>query len=327
MLSRWCRGAAGGFALSLGILTGCGSSPDSASKTCMPGAVASCACSDGMVRMTTCAADGSGYAACLCNGVTGSAGVSAPLQAGTGSVVVPPPLSGTGASITPAAGSGGLPNMSVGGQSGFAAPPAAGSAGPIAQAGRGAAGRGAAGNTGSAGSAGSSAAGTTGAGGSGNPDFTEEQLAMLRQTCVDEINMYRATLPSLKVLKRASVAQEMCSDKGAQMDGDSGQAHGSARAGLCTATGLGSEDTCPGWGVGGFSGNASVADALKGCLKAMWAEGEPPVSRAMCVQDYAGCFEKYGHYLNMSDPGVGSVACSFYHMKNGQWWMNQDFAR
>jgi hypothetical protein len=293
----------------------------------MPGAVATCACSDGLLRMTTCAADGSGYAACLCNGVTGSAGVSAPLQAGTGSAVVPP-LSGTGAPVIPAAGSGGLPGMSVGGHSGFAAPPAAGSAGPIAQAGRGAAGRGAAGNTGSAaGSSGSGSAGTTGAGGSGNPDFTDEQLAMLRQTCVDEINMYRAMLPSLKPLKRATTAQEMCSDKGAQMDGDSGQAHGSARAGLCTSTGLGSEDTCPGWGTGGFSGNATVADALKSCLKSMWGEGEPPVSRAMCVQDYAGCFEKYGHYLNMSDPGVGSVACSFYHMKNGQWWMNQDFAR
>ena len=128
---------------------------------------------------------------------------------------------------------------------------------------------------------------------------------MLRQTCVDEINMYRAMLPSLKVLKRATAAQEMCSDKGAQMDGDSGDAHGSARAGLCTSTGLGSEDTCPGWGTGGFSGNATVADALKSCLKSMWGEGEPPVSRAMCVQDYAGCFEKYGHYLQHERPRRG----------------------
>jgi hypothetical protein len=164
----------------------------------------------------------------------------------------------------------------------------------------------------------------SGAAGSGS-GISPDDIAMLRQVCVDEINMYRAMLPSLKPLKRATAAQETCSDSGAQMDGDSGEAHGSARAGLCTKVGLGSEDTCPGWGVGGFSGNATITDALKQCLKQMWAEGEPPVSRAMCVQDLSGCFEKYGHYLNMSDSGVSSVACSFYKMKNGEYWMNQDF--
>jgi hypothetical protein len=29
----------------------------------------------------------------------------------------------------------------------------------------------------------------------------------------------------------------------------------------------------------------------------------------------------------MSDPSSGVVACGFYEMPNGKWWMNQDFGR
>jgi hypothetical protein len=154
----------------------------------------------------------------------------------------------------------------------------------------------------------------------------DDDLDALRQLCVDYINMYRATLTGLQPMVRANPEQEECSDRGAQMDGDSGQAHGSARAGLCRSVGLGAEDTCPGWGVGGFSGNATLADALTSCLDAMWAEGEPPVSRQECIADYSGCFLQHGHYLNMSDPNNRVVACSFYKMMDGKYWMNQDFA-
>jgi hypothetical protein len=222
-----------------------------------------------------------------------------------------------------ATGAGGAPpiaGMGGGGTTGTAGR-AAGMAGMFGSAG-------AAGKAGSAASTGgtSASAGTTGAGGSSNGVPTDE-LEMLRQVCVDEINMYRAML-SLKPLMRASAAQEACSDKGAQMDGDSGMAHMSARAGLCRSVGLGAEDTCPGWPVGGgFGSNATIADALKGCLKSMWAEGMPPVSRDACIMDSSGCFQMYGHYLNMSDPNAGAVACSFYKMKDGtKYWMNQDFA-
>jgi hypothetical protein len=167
----------------------------------------------------------------------------------------------------------------------------------------------------------------SGASGENLAGVSAAELDMLRQTCVDEINMYRATLTTMKLnaLKRATPDQEACSDKGAQMDGDSGMAHGSARAGLCRSVGLGAEDTCPGWGVGGRTGNATLADALKGCLKSMWAEGEPPVSRAECTQDINGCFQQHGHYLNMSGTAA-AVACSFYKMNTGQYWMNQDFS-
>jgi hypothetical protein len=264
-------------------------------------------------------------AACVASGAAGHAttGVSGRGAAGSGPLVALP-TAGTAANVTtPPINTGTFPTTPPGAgttpTSGGTTPPPAGAAG-----------RGGTLPTGMmpAAAGGSASAGSAGAG-AGNTGVPADELEMLRQTCVDEINMYRATLTAnmLKPLKRASAAQEMCSDMGAQMDGDSMQAHGSAKAGLCQKVGLYSEDTCPGWGVGGFSGNATIADALKGCLKSMWEEGEPPVSRAECQQDYQNCFLKYGHYLNMSDPNVGSVACSFYKMKSGQYWMNQDFAR
>jgi len=108
---------------------------------------------------------------------------------------------------------------------------------------------------------------------------------------------------------------------GAKSDGDSGQAHGSA--GSCP--GLGGQDTCPGWGVGGFSGNATVTDALKSCLNSMWMEGPPPVPEAQCIQDYQNCFLVHGHWMNMSNDRYTVVSCGFYQMADGKWWMNQDF--
>jgi hypothetical protein len=141
--------------------------------------------------------------------------------------------------------------------------------------------------------------------------------------------MYRAKLTDkmLMPLKRATPEQEECSQRAAKMDGDNMAAHGAFQAGVCNSTGLGAENTCPGYPVGGFGGGATIADALKGCLAQMWAEGEPPVSRQECQKDYQGCFLKHGHYLNMSDPSLGAVSCAFYKMKDGRsYWMNQDFA-
>lgn len=178
--------------------------------------------------------------------------------------------------------------------------------------------------------AGAPAAGAAGAAAPAGPGsnlagISDDELNTLRQACVDEINMYRATLTmnNLKPMKRANQMQETCSDNGAQMDGDSNQAHGAAKAGLCRSVGLGAENTCPGWPVGGRNG--TLTDAMKNCLKSMWGEGEPPVSRADCQKDYEGCFLKYGHYLNMSDPNNLVASCGFYKMKTGAYWMNQDF--
>ena len=136
---------------------------------------------------------------------------------------------------------------------------------------------------------------------------------MLRDICVAEINKLRSNFTGFLT----------------SADGDSMQAHGAARSGLCSSTGLSAENTCPGWpvGGGGFGQFATIADALKNCLKSMWDEAEPAEGRQACIMDQTGCFQKHGHYLNMSDPNNSSVACSFYKMSDGRsYWMNQDFA-
>jgi hypothetical protein len=174
-------------------------------------------------------------------------------------------------------------------------------------------------------SAGTGGAPMAGSGGSDGGEATgTEEVERLRQVCVDTINMYRATVqvtPALEPLARGTHDDETCSDMGAKIDGDSGQAHKSA--GMCM--GYGGQDACPGWPVGA-RGYATLEQALLDCLKKMWDEGEPPVPRAECQKDYEGCFLKYGHYLNMSDPNYSGVVCGFYLMKDGMsWWMNQDF--
>lgn len=154
---------------------------------------------------------------------------------------------------------------------------------------------------------------------SGDAGAAIPDLEALRQQCVDRVNMYRATL-NLPALARAT-DQEACSDEGAKLDGDTKKAHGSA--GKCK--GLGGQNTCPGWGVGPRTGNATLADALNKCLEMMWNEGEPPVSRQECQADYQNCFLKHGHYLNMTDTRYKRVACGFYQMSDGKYWMNQNF--
>jgi hypothetical protein len=148
-------------------------------------------------------------------------------------------------------------------------------------------------------------------------------LNALRQACVDSINGFRGTL-SLPPLSRASASVEACSDQGAQSDGTTGVAHGSA--GNCP--GMSAQDTCPGWSPTQYGG---VVNALKACLQAMWNEGEPPEGRDKCISDYfagnTACFLAHGHYLNMSSSSNSVVSCGFYAMPNGKVWMNQDFGR
>lgn len=167
-----------------------------------------------------------------------------------------------------------------------------------------------------------SGGGGAGSAGTNLSGVSDDELNTLRQACVDQINMYRAMLPNLKPLKRASPAQEACADQGAQMDGDAMVPHQSARMGLCARQGLSSENMC-----GGFQGGtaSTVMNGLTLCEKGFWAEGEPSNGRQACMMDLSGCYEQHGHYLNMSDPNIGVVACAFYKLKNGTMWMNNDF--
>jgi hypothetical protein len=152
-------------------------------------------------------------------------------------------------------------------------------------------------------------------GGSGSGD----ELDALRQACVDEINRYRATLGRAP-LRRATPEQEACSDAGAKKDGDANAAHSSSR----DCPGLGGQNTCPGWPV---RAGQTLQSTLFSCLQQMWAEGEPPLPRDQCIQQYQTCFLVHGHYMNMSDPSYGVAACGFYQLPNGSWWMNQNFGR
>ncbi|HKP55789.1 MAG TPA: hypothetical protein VJV78_03685 [Polyangiales bacterium] len=64
---------------------------------------------------------------------------------------------------------------------------------------------------------------------------------MVRQVCLDEINMYRATkmLPPLT----RKMDQETCSDAGAKKDGDSMMGHSSA----FSCRGSIAQNSCPGY--------------------------------------------------------------------------------
>ena len=151
-----------------------------------------------------------------------------------------------------------------------------------------------------------------------------DPYASARRACVDTINELRATV-GLPRLAAASSTQNACSDEGAKRDGQTRAAHGSA--GLCCSEGLpGTQNTCPGWPVGGFSGNASLEDAVRRCLRQMWDEGEPPQGRAACQADVLGCFQRHGHYLNMTSNNA-AVSCGFYNMGNNTYWMNQNFGQ
>jgi hypothetical protein len=304
------RKVVAGAALAALAVVGCGVSDSKSSggtASCMPGQVLACMCPDGRSLTSKCLESGRGFEPCACGpsgagGTTGSGGaVPGTGGVGTGGVGT---ATGTGGKL----GTGG---MGTGGM---------GTGGMAGTGGKGTGGMGTGGmGTGGVGTGGM---GTGGMSGTGGTSATGDDPESLRKLCVDTINMYRATVsPAVPALKQGTTAQEDCSDKGAKTDGDSGQAHGSA--GSCP--GLGGQDTCPGWGVGGFTGNATVADALKNCLMQMWGEGMPPVSRQACQQDYTGCFLKYGHYLNMSDPSYHVASCGFYKMADGKWWMNQDF--
>lgn len=166
---------------------------------------------------------------------------------------------------------------------------------------------------GGASSAGNAGAGAAGSGESGG-DFEAERIA-----CVETINMYRATL-SLPPLMRASRELEACSDMGAKKDADANAPHSSA--GDCRP--LGAQNTCPGYPV---RNGGSVTASLNQCLAQMWAEGEPPNGVDACIMDRSGCFQMHGHWINMQSATSKQVACGFYKMPNGRYWMNQNFGR
>ena len=231
-----------------------------------------------------------------------------------GSIAVAGGAGGLGGA-TPAGGSGGAGGMTTaasGGAGGAALAGTGGLGGSMATAGMG----GATGGAGGAGGAGGTSM-TAGAGGAGPSD---DPFAVERQACVDTINMYRASIGRMPLM-RATPEQEACSDLGAKQDGDSGDAHGSA--GSCD--GLGAQNTCPGYSLS--FGGGTLQGTLEVCLEQMWDEGEPTEGVQACIADRNGCFQDHGHWINMQSESARVVACGFYEMADGDYWMNQNFGR
>jgi hypothetical protein len=263
---------------------------------CQMGQTLMCLCPGKPSQVQTCLPNGT-FSSCPCNAAGGGQGGAA---AGVG-----PASSGAGGAQATNAGASGQVQGGRGGT---------GMAG-MGSAGRGGAGAGAGAGAGSGGAAGMMAGG---AGGTVAPG--DDPFALERQACVDTINMYRMSLGRMPLV-RATPEQETCSDMGAKQDGDSGRAHGSA--GNCR--GLGSQNTCPGYPL--RVGGGTVDGTLKYCLKQMWDEGEPAQGVQACTADINGCYQDHGHWINMQSTTIGRVACGFYKMANGNYWMNQNFGR
>jgi uncharacterized protein YkwD len=121
------------------------------------------------------------------------------------------------------------------------------------------------------------------------------------QSCVELINQYRAELNQPPLARWTD--GEACAASEASTDAASNDAHGAF--GQC---GEMAQNTCPGWG--------SVDSVLGGCLLGMYCEGPSP----------SGNWDmNHGHHMNMVSNGYTMVACGFYQMSDGQYWVNMNF--
>jgi uncharacterized protein YkwD len=121
------------------------------------------------------------------------------------------------------------------------------------------------------------------------------------QSCVTLINQYRSEMGQ-PPLSRWSDG-ESCAESEASKDAAANDAHGAF--GEC---GEMAQNTCPGWG--------SVDSVLGGCLLSMFCEGPSPSGN----WDAA-----HGHHMNMVNSGYTKVACGFYAMSDGSYWVNMNF--
>jgi hypothetical protein len=131
------------------------------------------------------------------------------------------------------------------------------------------------------------------------------------QDCVDRINQFRTQCACLPALARWTDG-EACADMMAEYDSGGTTAHAGFMANICK--GGSAQNECPGWG--------SEAQVVSGCLQQMWNEGPPPSS------DCTGsCFQKYGHFINMTNTRMKKVACGFYKTEQGKLWSVQNFSQ
>jgi hypothetical protein len=133
----------------------------------------------------------------------------------------------------------------------------------------------------------------------------------IHQDCVDRINQFLTQCACLPALARRTDG-EACADQMAEYDASKNSAHAGVRDKICTPSG--SQNSCP-----GYSSNTQVIGL---CMQQMWDEGPPPTSS--CTGD---CYQKHGHFINMTDASVTKVACGFFTTAAGKVWAVQNFSR
>jgi hypothetical protein len=173
---------------------------------------------------------------------------------------------------------------------------------------------------GSGGVSGLGGAGANAAGGGGAAGGCAENIACQlaapattgdpRQDCVDRINQFRTQCACLPALTRWTDG-EACADQMAMYDSMGTTAHAGFMAKICA--GGNAQDECPGW--------PSEAQVVSGCLQQMWNEGPPNMTPCNDA-----CFEKYGHFINMTSTRNKKVACGFFKTTAGKEWSVQNFS-
>ena len=133
----------------------------------------------------------------------------------------------------------------------------------------------------------------------------------IKQDCVDRINQFRTQCACMPPLARWNEG-EACADMMSASDGMTMKAHGGFTSKVCSPTGFG-QNECP-----GYRNEAQVNSV---CLQQMWDEGPPP----MMPCDGA-CFQKYGHFINMTNKMFKKVACGFAKTSTGTVWAVQNFS-
>ncbi len=127
--------------------------------------------------------------------------------------------------------------------------------------------------------------------------------------CVDRVNQFRACA-CLEPLERNFDA-EACMDQQAEYD-SSRSAHAGFSDRICMPSGN-AQNECPGW--------RDTEQVIEGCIRSMYYEGPPPTEPCE-----GQCYQEHGHFINMTDTRVTSVACGFYDA-GGELWSVQNFFR
>jgi hypothetical protein len=133
----------------------------------------------------------------------------------------------------------------------------------------------------------------------------------LHQDCVDRINQFRTQCACLPPLERSEDG-EACADQMAEYDAGKNSAHAGYTDKICQPRGA--QNECP-----AYSSNNQVISL---CMQQMWDEGPP--ANDPCDGD---CFQKHGHFINMTSTSSTKVACGFYTTSSGKVWAVQNFLR